>query len=83
MSGDCTIDVRRIIEEMNGVLKRLPIEKAVEDPHYIALHELLMGSPYVPIVDEFERVGGKIYGRAHLVPADSARAREIYGKAKC
>jgi len=75
-----SIDFQGILNGMNEVLKRLPIERAVEDRHYIALQEFLMGSGRVPIIDEFEKVGGKIYGRARLVPADSVRAREIYGK---
>jgi len=76
------IDVKWVVREMNEILKQIPIGVVEENERYVALRERLRATSYVPIVDEFEKVGDKVYGRARLLPTDSARAREIYGEAR-
>ena len=70
----------KIVEELNAILMNQPLAKAVEDSRFEGLQQRLKNSEWRTIIDEFQIVDGKAYGKARLVEKDSMEAMAIYGR---
>ena len=73
------LQAEKIVEELNAILMNQPLAKAVEDSRFEVLQQRLKESEWRTIIDEFQIVDGKAYGRARLVDIKSAEAKAIYG----
>jgi len=68
------LEAKKIVDEINEILKVKPLAKAVEDPEFDRLQQLLRTSEWRTVVDEFQIAGGVPYGNARL-----ARKNDIEG----
>jgi len=59
-------EATKIVDEINEILKVKPLAKAVEDPEFDRLQQLLRTSEWRTVVDKFQIVGGVPYGNARL-----------------
>lgn len=74
------LQAEKIVEELNAILMNQPLAKAVEDSRFEGLQQRLKKSEWRTIIDEFQIVDGKAYGKARLVEKDSMEAMAIYGR---
>lgn len=74
------LQAEKIVEELNAILMNQPLAKAVEDSRFEGLQQKLKESEWRTIIDEFQIVDGKAYGKARLVEKDSMEAMAIYGR---
>ena len=74
------LQAEKIVEELNAILMNQPLVKAVEDSRFEGLQQRLKESEWRTILDEFQIVDGKAYGKARLVDKDSMEAKAIYGR---
>lgn len=74
------LQAEKIVEELNAILMNRPLAKAVEDSRFEGLQQRLKESEWRMIIDEFQIVDGKAYGKARLVEKDSMEAMAIYGR---
>lgn len=74
------LQAEKIVEELNAILMNRPLAKAVEDSRFEGLQQKLKESEWRTIIDEFQIVDGKAYGKARLVEKDSMEAMAIYGR---
>ena len=74
------LQAEKIVEELNAILMNQPLAKAVEDSRFEGLQQRLKESEWRTIIDEFQIVDGKAYGKARLVEKDSMEAMAIYGR---
>jgi len=75
-------EAKKIVEGINEIYKDKPLAKAVEDPEFERLQQLLRASEWRTVVDEFQIVGGVPYGKTRLVRKDSPDCIAIYGRDK-
>ena len=74
------LQAEKIVEELNAILMNQPLAKAVEDSRFEGLQQRLKESEWRTIIDEFQIVDGKAYGKSRLVEKDSTEAMAIYGR---
>ena len=70
-------EAEQIVAELNAILKNQPLAKAVEDSRFEGLQRRLKESEWRTIIDEFQIVDGKAYGKARLVSTDSEDWKRI------
>jgi len=73
---------KKIVDEINGILKAKPLTKAVEDSGFERLQQILRTSEWRTIVDEFQIVGGVPYGNARLARKNDIEGSFSKGKIK-
>jgi len=75
-------EARKVVDGINEIYKAMPLAKAVENPEFERLQQLLRASEWRTVVDEFQIVGDVPYGKARLVRKDSPDCIAIYGRDK-